>query len=545
METETELGAPLDRRDIEAKPQLDARGAMMSYISTPASPGDISRIDSIETRSKEEFILHTERTYNKAESFAGDVMHNVAMNLIWVHDVIDRFYNKDSHKCTPVRSEAAQMAILDMFINYWGYSVEESSEITDYSLCLMHDLVKTEKASSEHRREVARSAKIANVSVTTEVSQILSERYEGDIEPEVWGSIEPFIMFDRIREFTRNVMPQAVIIKACELIVNMENPSSSRQSAILQDVLEAESFYAPILEIMGYDGLASVLRSEAHKHRLERQGKGHLLKRARDMLEPIIETGIEKIATELFGEGRVGAFVSSVGEDRSTGKLPVHVGDGKVTTNHGEVDVKYRIKTEGSLAHKINTKGKDPADIVGFTVISEDRETSANNFVDFILNQASSLESRIASSKEKAFYVQCPSGYGQLIREKIASRGYDPDEICQFEPPESKEYIEAVGYARLEVMKATVIASGAPVEVQFVTKDERVRSRTGPVSHILYKYLSQLGDITVEEKKRIVEMAVPVIKEVYAMRDMLKLNSLDIGEDGTRRAWLMGQALAA
>ena len=71
-----------------------------------------------------------------------------------------------------------------------------------------------------------------------------------------------------------------------------------------------------------------------------------------------------------------------------------------------------------------------------------------------------------------------------------------------------------------------------PVEIQFITKDERRRARTGEVSHIAYKYLQSQGfgkdnlekETTRQrvERMKIVSLAKEVLGDLHKRRyDMI------------------------
>ena len=63
---------------------------------------------------------------------------------------------------------------------------------------------------------------------------------------------------------------------------------------------------------------------------------------------------------------------------------------------------------------------------------------------------------------------------------------------------------------------------GVPVEVQFVTKAERQRSRTGEVAHIIYKYIRQLErqrPVSDEEKHSIAQTMSRLLKQIHQRRD--------------------------
>ena len=71
-------------------------------------------------------------------------------------------------------------------------------------------------------------------------------------------------------------------------------------------------------------------------------------------------------------------------------------------------------------------------------------------------------------------------------------------------------------------MDHSELDKGVPVEVQFVTKAERQRSRTGEVAHIIYKYIRQLErkrPVPDKEKHFIAKEMSRLLKQIHQRRD--------------------------
>jgi len=496
-----------------------------------------SYVSTLETTAFE----HAKRTASLLSAFAGDKIPEEAMQLALVHDVFDRFWHKESSKHTPQRAEAAQMILLDMMTEQ-----RFTDKQINYILCQLHDMVKTEQASGKHRVSMAGEAHMRG-GMSGHVAAILSEKYRGTIDSMVWQATEPYIDFVEIGDFLCDTNIEAVLTKAVELLDNMRKPSSGRESALLQDILEAESFYAPILEVLGVDGLASALRGEAHTIRLTKQGRGHLVDAARNELTRIRNIGIDKITGEVFGGWSAGECRNAVGYDEEAGEVPVIVGDSTVWPSSGAAAVKYRIKTVGSLANKLDRyEGAMPADLVGYTVISSDQRASAANFADFIVECMPGLEGTCdKKTKKSPFYVYGSSEYVNIVRQALVNRGVDPD-ICQLDPRAERD-IEDKGYRKLEVAKATLRTSdGVPVEVQFITEAERAESRTGEVAHIIYKYLNQCsGTMTRDRARQVVAEAKRILRDMWERRTYLSPNNLDVNERSLAGGQSVAVALAA
>lgn len=443
---------------------------------------------------RKDLVEHAERTMKLAEEFAGLKLPPEAIHAVLLHDVADRFHNRDSQKCTPERRQAAGLALADVFTNP---KIDMTCAQVSYVTSLLADLIETEKASGRHRLQVANT-------IPESIREIITDRYEGSVPAEAWRQIEPFVDVEQMAEFLDKTNIEAVIIKACELLDNMRYPSSSRESAKLQDVLEAESFYAPLCEVMGFDGLAASLRSQAHIIRLKGQGEHDLVKEIREQYETIRQVGVRNLVNTIFGTEKV--KTEAVVGPRSEESCPnrsIHIGD-FLAKNGKKVEGKYRLKTVGSWAakvHEARQNGKPeytPMDVLGLTVISDTVEDQARDFVAFLqqrIDTTPAFQLKKAASKSSAICVHGTVDYVTTVRQEMEQRGFDT-ERCEFVVQDA-ESVQQRGQ-KYQVSKTTFLMDypgldkGVPVEVQFVTEDERRRSRTGEVAHIIYKYIRQL-----------------------------------------------------
>lgn len=444
---------------------------------------------NIDTRS--DLLEHSLRVLEIFNSFAGDRIPETAAFIVMLHDVIDRSINKVSSKHTEERSSKAT----ELTENFYE-KANLPAKAENYSRVLSHSMVRVEIASGQHRKQVAEeAATLQNIPIEVQ-EEIMSDGYKGELPEKLWTIIQPYLDFEHMAGFVDRIDIDAIVIKGCELVDNMKNPSSDRQSAWLQDVLEAESFYAPLLELLKFDGLASLLRSEAHKVRLRMSGKDDVIDRAEDILTPIENLGPERIIQGIFGVDSCDAepaVLSMPGK-----KPPVFIGDAFVNINNDNDihEVYYRLKASGSLANKIDSAGKEPMDTFGMTVISKNVNDLANNFSCFIANQIdenSNLTLKSAPSKEKAIFIQGNAEYIESIKLALLERNVDIDR-CEFKV-HKPEVAGARGYEDLNVAKMTFMASiddiKVPTEVQFVTADERKRMRSGEIAHVVYKSIAQ------------------------------------------------------
>ncbi|MFC2575154.1 MAG: hypothetical protein ACFNUS_03450, partial [Candidatus Saccharimonas sp.] len=424
-----------------------------------------------------------------------------------------------------------------------------------YMRDILSDFDEIEVAAGRHRKtladETAASLPDEN-NRRKDIASVISDRYEGVVPREAWAVSEARIDPEYMKDFLQTVNVESVIIKACELIDNLEHPVSNRESALLQDVLEAESFYAPLCEVLGLEALGSKLLGLAKRIRLEKLNKFASIKQARDMLFNIKTVGVRRILESIFGDKYDVSLV--IGPDYS-GECPAVVGEFAAQLPSGSLTSgNYRVKSVGSLADKSDRdNGNMPMDPFAMMDISPDLESSAKNFTEIvqILSALPNVELQKAASKQSAIYVQGASDYVQTMTQTLAEAGIDKSQIHIKE--QTKADIEKRGYKKMEVSKVTFIARqehpykpgeiiNIPIEFQFLTKDERQRSRTGDIAHIAYKYIDtklkkedyyKLPDDDLKKKKldekarKMRKLFVGVLNDIYDRMNRLNPDSYE------------------
>lgn len=477
---------------------------------------------------REDFKDHAYRVYKIVKAYTSDDLPPEAASLSLIHDVADRMFNKKSTKYNDTWARNATDALYE-FMDDENISHDQLK----YSACLLADMVEIEQNAAHHRKLMAKIAEEESNDDYRETYSLVAERYVGKVSPDQWRVAQPLLDLDHMRMGMDKVNIEAFIIKGAEIMDNLQYPSSKRESAVLQDVLEAESFYAPILEAMGYEAFAAELRSVAKVRRLIGQGKEDLVKSAKETQDRILQVGMDKIADKIFGVND-GTINYAIRKDEDSGEYSTHMGEFAADTKYGNmVAGNWRIKTVGSLADKL--KGGDGImDIVGMMVISRDRETTACDFAHFIADRLKEFRPVCARSKNRPVYIQGTKEYVDAVEQNLRELGVGSDEyLVKIDTDEKREQR---GYSIYEISKVTFAVDiddvEVPVEIQFITKDERRRARTGEVSHIAYKYLQSQGfgkdnlekETTRQrvERMKIVNLAKEVLGDLHKRRyDMI------------------------
>lgn len=466
---------------------------------------------------REDFEDHAHRVYKIVKAYTGDDLPPEAASLSLIHDVADRMFNKKSTKYNDTWARNAADAL-------YGFMDDEniSHDQLKYSACLLADMAEIEQSAAHHRRLMAKIAKEESNEGYREIYSLVAERHMDKVSPKQWAIAQPLLDLDYMRLEMDKVNIEAFIIKGAEIMDNLQHPSSKRESAVLQDVLEAESFYAPILEAMGYEAFAAELRSVAKIRRLIGQGREDLVESAKETQDRVLQVGMDKIADNIFGVND-GTINYAIRKDEDSGEYSTHMGEFAADTEYGNmVAGNWRIKTVGSLADKL--KGGDGImDVVGMMVISRDRETTACDFAHFIADRLKEFRPVCARSKNRPVYIQGTKEYVDIVERNLRELGVSSDEYLV--KIDTDEKCEKRGYSIYEVSKVTFAVDiddvEIPVEIQFLTKDERRRARTEEVSHLVYKYLQSLGFSEDNLEKETTRQRVERMKIVSLAKEVL------------------------
>ena len=438
---------------------------------------------------REDFKEHAYRVYKIVKAYTGDDLPPEAASLSLIHDVADRMFNKESTKYNDTWARNAADALYE-FMDDENISHDQ----LEYSASLLADMAKIEQSAAHHRRQMAEIAKEESNEDYRKIYPLVAERHMDKVSPKQWAIAQPLLDFNHMGMEMDKVNIESFIIKGAEIMDNLQHPSSKRESAALQDVLEAESFYAPILEAMGYEAFAAELRSAAKIRRLIGQNREELIESAKETQDRVLQVGVDKIADKIFGVND-GTINYAIRKNEDSGEYSTHMGEFAADTKYGNmVAGNWRIKTVGSLADKL--KGGDGImDVVGMMVISRDRKTIARDFAHFIADRLKEFRPVCARSKNRPVYIQGTKEYVDIVERNLRELGVSSDEYLV--KIDTDEKCEKRGYSIYEVSKVTFAVDidgvETPVEIQFVTKDERRSSRVEEKSHLIYKYLQSLG----------------------------------------------------
>lgn len=438
---------------------------------------------------REDFSQHAERVAQLVDSFAGDMVPEQAIIAAAAHDLADRVHPYGRKYAAENRM--AQVALMDILT---GPTTNGTADVY-YTTTLLSDMVALESKMDEVRTRMSWK-QVQQGDITPGLALALVHDRPGTLPPEIWEQIPPELNLQDKLEFMEQTNVEAVLIKSCEMIDNLQHPGKRSGSSLLRDTVEVESYLGPLVEIMGFEGLAAAMRSEAIITRFKATGKEQVIGAAREQIDRIREAGVEGLVSKVLTVGRPEASRDQVVTRRVVkeipGKRPVVMGEFAVETDDGTLLAgNYRLKTVGSLAKKIDRGNlRQPMDMVGMMVIANDHQELIDQYVAFASRMIDSddIQLEAAGSHDRALYAQGSSEFTRQLEQGMRAAGLLEQVEIKTDDPAKREQR---GHGIYEVAKMTFYMQhgdiSVPTELQFVTKQERDRARLGEVSHIGYK----------------------------------------------------------
>jgi len=334
-------------------------------------------------------------------------------------------------------------------------------------------------------------------SADPELQSLLQSHKPTEVSIKHWGvhskSIEPRY----INELASSVNLESLLIKAGELLAQLDPSTATNDSQTLDRAHQAEALLAPLCEIIGFDALAMALYSHVHVLRAMFTGNIAPLQRAQEIIsergdKEQVDKDVEALFSVVFGDSIHEQIIKHGAEHG------IMMGEGVCTSDY--LRVNWRLKSVGSLAKKLSTRSHEniPLDILGATVTTHNVPQIAARLKRIL--ERSDSDERITltptSERDKAIHVKGPREYIEAIREGL---GFESEYAM-------RQVIDVVEVDKgaHRVCKVTLIfaqpeESDQPerpdlrTEIQITTKKDRVRNRIGEAAHMLYKLGKHLG----------------------------------------------------
>lgn len=329
------------------------------------------------------------------------------------------------------------------------------------------------------------------------LQNLLQSNDPAPVSIEQWATHSRSIEPRDINELASSVNLESLLIKATELLAQLDPSTATNDSQTLDRVHQAEALLAPLCEIIGFDALAMALYSHVHVLRAMFTGNLAPLQQAQNIInergdKEQVDRDVQELFSTVFGDN-IHEQIINHGANHG-----IMMGEGYCTSEC--LRVNWRLKSVGSLAKKLNTRSPEniPLDIIGATVTTKDVSQIASR-LKRILERAESDEYVVltpTSERDKAVHVKGPTEYIEAICEGL---GYESVDAMRKDID-----VVTVAEGAHQVCKVTLVFKQPEkdkkperpdlrAEIQITTESDRVENRIGKAAHMLYKLVKHLG----------------------------------------------------
>ncbi len=321
-----------------------------------------------------------------------------------------------------------------------------------------------------------------------------------EIKEADWHNIRIGADVPRIVGLSRHVNVESIVARSA-LLLDRIATTTTHDSKLLKDVLEIETVYAPLLDILGLHASEAILRHHAEKARLMAAGREDIRQRYDEMseyIESARESGlVEDVITDVVGVDFEENNYSFIIDNEETPYGSKSYYSAVRSTSKSGVPFRFisRIKSPGSATDKSvhHNEGKMPQDIYAGTVVVDDVDQMVTRFKEVYANikaleKAGVCELVSAPSKDFPVHIKGTQEYMDAVKVGLKDEENGPkfvDEIDEGKP------IPGTVKEPFQVLKVTFNVKRGdkvlPVEIQFQTIMDRNSSRLGGASHLTYK----------------------------------------------------------
>lgn len=443
--------------------------------------------DDIEQR--EALISRAHRVRDYVHVFAGNVLPPEALDIAMLHDIEASFPQQDTAR-----------AVMDYYT-----APDTRPEKEQYAAALLNDMRYIDTYANWYHG---------------------INQEESDTEA-MWSTTLPPADIEEVYRLGQEVNIESILLKSCtrldDLMTAVNNfklmaaANNFQQSdytpcvddaTVINTVIEAETFYGPLCEAIGFDGLAMELRSQARQMRKLRQGDEEYVFNAYSYCHEVKAHGPQAVLRGLVNEEDDFAISSVVNTPEYLQSLAipyesVQLGEFALDVDDRLIAGNWRLKSVGSLADKLSRSSNEriPMDIMGFTAISETQENLADDFAALVsrVHASKTLIGQPAPSKEKWAIVQGDEAYVENICSKFAP---------EFVRDNIQTVVRDKGYRVAKFTCSALVAENSciPTEMQFLTKEDRRNGRVGLDAHFIYKATTDGVFYSAEERRKAADL---------------------------------------
>lgn len=303
---------------------------------------------------------------------------------------------------------------------------------------------------------------------------------------------------------------ESILLGAGLAYETLRNAGRVSEDQLLRTVYDVDTFYRPLLEIIGYDGFVMALKREVILIRMSRNGGKYdgitqeSLDLARDMLRKlppakkipgVVDNVVSKLTLKDVDSESILRDTSGHGIQFGTGRVSerdmLDIEDSGSEPIFDAIRYIWRIKSDTEIARKIAKQIKQQkqaglkdivispiTDILGITVVVPSIDTLSDQFLLAVsrTTDAVSLQPTHTPGRPTAFHAK-----GEDV---IASVDIDFGSVSNGEELDKKQSFNNHKVAKITLQ---LTPDGdeypVPVEIQFQTKEHRIDARVGPAAH--------------------------------------------------------------
>lgn len=408
-----------------------------------------------------------------------------------------------SSEQTPPENLAARKNLLENYLT----NPELSNREAKFVLAILGDLSYLDNEANMYR---ANPNIYQSGAPNPHLREIIRDDYAAKISHEDWAAEAQNLDFERIGQVLEQVNLESVVIKSLQLLDDLLKSNEHSDVEIFHKINEAEYFYAPIAEVVGFDGMAAALRDKAAQIRLMKLGADEVLEKAWAQFREAEKFDIREIL-RMISPADEPLYEKIAGSSRDK-KESVNFGDVLIDLGSSDsVFGTYRYKTVGSIAKKMLKKESYretlPHDLIGLTFVFPDVKNLRESLLKIIENLENQVNFKAAPGKDSAFFVQATEENLNKLVFEMAESGHEPA-------------FKIVKDWDFQVAKFTFSPKNQPnvnIEIQFLTKEHQKSGRVGESAHILYKLNREK---TVEDRENI-ERQLAIMQKINARRDWI------------------------
>lgn len=397
-----------------------------------------------------------------------------------------------------IRSDAASKeerhALSNQVLDYLTDPQSPANDLeVNYMLALWSDMPAIDAAANHYRQRLEAHG--------TEKSRLVLEKIQGttEITEADWHDIRVGVDVTAIVELSKEVNVESIIARST-LLLDRVATATEYDAALLGDILEIETFHAPLLYLLGLPACEAILKHHTEKARIMATGDPEKIARydkTSAYIEAVRGSGLPNaVLTDVLGVPSVDndqflfiidnemtpygsiSYFSSINCEETEDGVPMR-------------RIISRIKSPGSHVHKelhnIDYKEDRPLDVFASTVITESvaEMTAVFREVYASIQANPACEFVTAASKDSPVHIKGKSGYMNEVQSGLSGILAE-DEIDKGRPIKD-EVAEP-----FQVLKVTFVIRNddgieMPVEIQFQTREDRNASRLGGASHLCSK----------------------------------------------------------